>query len=503
MRRFLKKGYIGRIISALIIFLTILTFRDIVQTEEISFKRPNIILISVDTLRADHLGCYGYEKDTSPNVDEFAKEGILFKNCFSHAPVTCSSCASILSGFWPHETKVFENNPFHLEVDSIAEILKDNGYMTMAIVSNFVLRKGLGFDQGFQIFDDEMGEKESIRNLPERVAEKTTDRAIEILNKYHSQDFFMWIHYQDPHGPYAPPPPFNTSFKSDCQKPVKLKLNKTETGIGGIPIYQKLGDNRDFYYYVSQYDGEIRYFDEHFKRLIQSLKVLGIYDNSLIIFTADHGEGMGENNYYFAHGENLYNASIHVPLIIKYEKKYNEIRNDNVQHIDIVPTILDTAGISIGPKFRGRNLLFKNSNEREILSEMGDWRSAIIIDNMKLIYGVGTKKILKYFVVKEKEYLLFDLKNDPNEENCLIAHNNYYFILQDKEYLLLRKKNNRYKKNRSIPEIDYREFFEEMKDRLEHASKLDSLGLDVSSKTPKLTVEEIEKMKSLGYIQHN
>ena len=164
-------------------------------------KRPNIILITVDTLRADNLSCYGYNRNTSENLDRFAADAMLFENCLSHAPVTSSSLTSLLSGFLPHETKVFENLPLPKEVDTLAKMLQRQGYKTAGVVSNFNLRRKAGWSEGFAIYDDNMVAYEQVRGLPERTAEHTTNRAIEVLKELNSEQLFLWVHYQDPHGP--------------------------------------------------------------------------------------------------------------------------------------------------------------------------------------------------------------------------------------------------------------------------------------------------------------
>ncbi|MGA1840959.1 MAG: sulfatase [bacterium] len=297
-----------------------------------SGARPNIILISVDTLRPDHLGCYGYQRTTTPNIDEFAKEGVLFENCFSQAPATSLSCASFLSGFLPHETKVIKNNAIvHSNVPMLADILKEAGYQTYGVVSNYVLRKGQGFEQGFDIYDAQMDEKELNRkNICERTAEKTSNSVLDILSQHTGGHFFFWVHYQDPHGPYTPKPPYNNMFLDHNKGALYLKFNDTVSGKGGIPSYQRLQDNKDYHYYMAQYDGEICYFDEHFGRLTAFLKEIHAYKNSLIIFTADHGEAMGEHDFYFAHGHGLTNDLIHVPLIIRYKDMRQGRRKDLV-----------------------------------------------------------------------------------------------------------------------------------------------------------------------------
>ncbi|MGA1863996.1 MAG: sulfatase [bacterium] len=430
-----------------------------------SVKRPNIFLITVDTLRADHLGCYGYPKDTSPSIDRFASNALLFENCFSNASETWSSCASILSGFLPHETKAIERLSLPMGAEILPIILKSLGYKTVGVVSNYILRKKSGWAQGFTIYDDSLEDREVVRDWPERIAEHTTDRAIELIEQFHKEPLFMWIHYQDPHGPYTPPDNFAKKFRNPGQKPFYLEVNKTLSGFGGIPSYQRLGENRDFYYYVSGYDGEIRYHDEHFKRLTDTLNRFGLFDDAMIIFTSDHGEAMGGHNYYFAHGENLYNSVTHVPLIIKYSSKSAGRRTDFVQHIDIVPTILKMLNLETDLRFRGRNLLEKSGGESEIFAEVksllvkDEFRFSIIMDGFKLIHTPGLEKTE-----------LFDLRTDPEEQNDLIA------------------------------EEKHRDRAKDLQVRLARLQGEDLLHLNLNNKPQKLTDEEKEKLKSLGYV---
>ena len=424
-------------------------------------QRPNIILITVDTLRPDHLGCYGYHRNTSPNIDRFAEDAMLFENCFSHAPETLQSFASILTGFFPHEAKTMPQT-----VETLAESLRREGYKTAAVISNYILQKGNGFEQGFMIYDDTMNEHELVRKFPERTAGPATDRAIELLEEFQKDDFFMWIHYQDPHGPYTPPDHFAEMFHNANPKPRILKVNTTVSGYGGIPSYQQLQDNRDYHYYVSQYDGEIRYQDEHFKRLTDALKKLGLYDEALIIFSSDHGEGMGEHDYFFAHGENLYSCLTHVPLIVKYGRELSGRRDDFVQHIDIAPTIFAVPGIKADRQFRGRDLRSKPAKSREIFAEnrapvMSDnIKASIILDGLKLIY-----------TPMYRQFELFDLTTDPHEERDLIGA------------------------------AEHQEKVRDLKTRLMRNHMEDLLRLGPIDERPEPTDEEKEKLKSLGYIR--
>jgi arylsulfatase len=428
---------------------------------------PNIILITVDTLRADHLGCYGYTKNTSPNIDRFASDAALFKHCFAHAPLTGPSCACILSGFLPHETKVFENIRLPNELETLPEILQQVGYTTVGVVSNYVLRGhgGKSWSQGFNVFDDKMDDFELVRDSPERTADNTTDRAVQLLKENHNDRLFLWVHYQDPHGPYTPPTDFGKQFSDSDQNPRILKFNKSSDGKAGIPDYQKLGKKRDFYHYLSQYDGEIRYLDEHFDRLIQALKETGLYDKALIIFSADHGENLGERNIYFCHGRRLYNTLLHVPLIIKYGTQLTGIRKDFVQHLDIVPTVLNALGIRPDERFRGRDLSGPGQPQTQIFAEIKHSKhkeivgSSVIVDGLKLIKsGRWTR------------YELFDLKNDFNEEHDLIKN--------------------------SV----YRQKVKELKKILKKTQEQDYLRLSITNDTPELTEDERRKLESLGYI---
>jgi arylsulfatase A-like enzyme len=372
-----------------------------------------------------------------------------------------------MSGFLPHETKVFESNTLPTGIQTLAEILKDHGYKTVAVVSNYMLRKKRGYEQGFMIYDDTMDDHELVRKWPERIAERTTDRAIELLKQYHKEQLFIWIHYQDPHGPYTPPDDFTEQFldKNKSQKILELNYN-TLSGQGGIPAYQIQYGIRNFYYYQSRYDGEILYMDQNLEPLFTVLKELGLYEKALIIFSADHGEGLGEHDYFFAHGENLYNHQTHVPLIIKYGKNTKGRRSDYVQHIDIVPTVLNLLHIKEDSHLRGRNFLKNPNTESEILAAMHSplnddgYKFSLVVDGFKFIY---TPKI--------KGYELYDLTKDPHETKNLSEDTNY----SDK----LRKLMIRY--NSIVGE--------------------DFLKLRVKRKPTQLSKEEIEKMKSLGYVQ--
>jgi arylsulfatase A-like enzyme len=428
-------------------------------------KGTGVILIVVDTLRTDHLSCYGYSRETCPNIDRFAADGLLFENCFSHAPSTSASVASILSGFLPHETKVTNKTVMSQQLRTLPLMLRPHGYKTAAVVSNYVFRDKRGWDNGFDIYDAKMKGRELNRDIPERIAEYTTDRAIKVLKKFRQDNLFLWLHYQDPHGPYTPPSTFAKLFKSTADKPRLVKLNDTGSGRRGIPKYQKLGANRDFHHYVSQYDGEIRYTDEHLKRLFDTLKQLGLYSDSMIILTADHGEGMGEHDYYFAHGEYLYNTLTHVPLIMKCPAGPAGTKKDIVQHIDIVPTILKALNIMPSPGLRGCDLAGPIPAAREIFAKM---ETGMVRDKIK--YSIMADGFKLIHTPLYDRYELYDMKKDFGEEHDLVN------------------------------ETAYSQRTQELKIRLKRVRQQDFLKLG-TVKSPELSEEELEKLKSLGYVK--
>lgn len=440
-------------------------------SKKASPDRPNVILITVDTLRPDHLGCYGYSKNTSPNIDMFARDAMLFEKCYSHAPNTWASITSLLSGFLPHETGVLLDRPVPHALLMLQEILKEAGYATVAVVSNFVLRKGRGYEQGFDEYDATMSRKEITRHVTERVAVDTTDRAIDLLQRYRKKRMFFWIHYQDPHGPYTPPQPYAGMFTSALTNDSRnLAVNTTDSGYRGIPRYQQLGTHSNYAFYVSQYDAETRYMDEHFKRLIDAIKTLGLYDDAIIIFSSDHGEGMGEQDYFFAHGERLHASQIRVPLIVKHGDRFSGRRTDFVQHIDIVPTLLKMLSLKGHLRLRGRDVRAPQSDTREIFSEMATMTttnrvdSSLIYDGLKMIYLADP-----YEPDGEDHYQLYDLRSDSLEQRNLIE------------------------------DATYQQQTKDLEERLFRIRSEDFLGIALPVSANTLTEDEKRKLEALGY----
>jgi len=380
-------------------------------------RSPNVILITVDTLRADHLGAYGYSRQTSPNFDAFAKEGMLFRRAFSHAPETNPSMSSLMSSMYLHETKVFRN--FHVlpsAVTTLAEVLKDRGWKTAAVVSNYSLRRGSGFEQGFEEYDDRMDDPGETMGMAavQRIAPKTSAAAIEWLRQHRERKFFLWVHFMDPHVPYTPPAPYDTMFTTPSGERKEIPLLPKETltsgrSVGGIPYSARLGDHTDLHYYVAQYDGEIRFLDESLGELLKEIRGLGLLDKSLVVLTADHGEGMGEHDFFFNHTEFVFTGLIHVPLVLRLPDRTGSGRqvDEPVSLLDVFPTILKVVGLAIPSEIKGAHLL--DPQPRPILSfaSFQPGHSTLIQNKRALVYDQGHPT-------------LYDLDNDFYETRDLL-----------------------------------------------------------------------------------
>jgi arylsulfatase A-like enzyme len=387
----------------------------------------NLILITVDTLRPDRLGCYGFPLPTSPNLDRFARQAVVYPNVYAQASSTSPSLASMMTSRMPLEVGVPHNfSPIKPRVETLAEDLANKGFTTAAFVSNYVLRKGTGFEQGFQTYDDTLTRKELNRKAKERVAEDTTQAVLAWLDRKPDKPFFLWIHYQDPHGPYTPPSPYDDLFDEKADGPNRdIRKNDTNSGVNGIPMYQQLEGIQDFATYSNRYLGEIRYFDESFGRLMEGLEKSRLVEDSIIVFTADHGEGMGEHDYYFAHGEYLYEHQIRVPLMIKFPGRPGGKGHDApVALLDLYPTLLKELGFDSPSRTRGMDLLDEwliHGDTRQVISQtfgtrlLTTDRSALIGKKYKLICsGLGNRK-----GSDPREIELYDILHDPLESQNL------------------------------------------------------------------------------------
>jgi len=386
----------------------------------LSEQPKNVILITVDALRPDHLGCYGYKRNTSPNIDYLAKEGVLFTQAISQVPYTAGSFAATFTSTYPKQHKVIGLNE-KLELDNLtlAEILREKGFVTKAITTNFILSNAFGFNQGFepQEFKEYEGKDE-------------TEVAINWLKENIDKRMFLWIHYMEPHAPYEPLPEHNV-FLDFINSKGELPIVENEQGEGGIPKYVVRNNRRDLDYYIALYDGEIRTADAKIGRLLEGLKELKLIDDSLIIFLSDHGEELGEHGFYFSHGTLLYDSSVRVPLIIKYKNfEKGKIIDSQVRLLDISPTILDILGIKIPRLMKGKSLVplitGKKNNFNLIAYSYMIGKFAIRWRGWKLIYNYNKPNL---------KFELYNLNTDPSEKNNLAKSSPYFLSLKRKMFI--------------------------------------------------------------------
>lgn len=295
-------------------------------------SRPNIILLSVDTLRADHLGIYGYSRKTSPNLDRFLAGGTVFTDASCNVPLTNPSFVSMLSSRYPHQTGATRNGvPMLPATETATEIFKRNGYTTAAILSNWPLKEHLsGLQKGFGLYDDDFIKKRWLVFNSERDAAGVTENAAAWLEAKPQEPFFAWVHYSDPHAPYLLHEDF--SFRSaDRVSPAERSLD--------------------------DYDSEIAYTDHHIGELLQALRKQPYFSRTVVVFVADHGENLGEHDYS-GHGRVVYQPSMHVPFAWVGPGIPTGKRLDRpVELLDLAPTLLGLAGLPAGKAMLGQNLL--------------------------------------------------------------------------------------------------------------------------------------------------
>lgn len=450
----------------------------------------NVVFITVDTLRADHLGYNGYGRNTSPNVDVLARDGVVFSEAFAQWPQTTPSFASMLTSTYGPTNGVIGDTGKNMKLDDyfvlLPEVLKDKGYNTMGIVTNLYLASQFGFGQGIEDYTEAWRKiKVDGKVDHEHVdAEIVTKDAVNWLKTNHKKGkFFMWVHYLEPHADYAPPEPYNQMYVGDALYDGTERINliapdPSYPDIGGVRDRARLDNNDVLDYYVAQYDGEVRYVDKNIGALLDEIKRLGLYDNTLIIFTSDHGESLGEHNYFFWHGRLPYDDCLRVPFIIKFPS-YAEIPSKHISQtiglIDLLPTTLDFLGLSIPKETEGKTLMplirgEDGSATEYVYSEAGyeeNYQRIIRRENWKLIF-IPDNDIQK--IMNNVPFELYDVRKDPNELNNLInVETNIADALK-----------------------------EELFKWVDSTNIIDGVS---SSKTVNVDKEMEEKLRSLGYIQ--
>lgn len=314
----------------------------------------NVILISIDTLRADHLGSYGYPKPTSPNIDAFVPDAAFFSTAVAQAPSTAPSHGSIFTSRIPsqHGALVTKKQGISPKVPTLAEILKKAGLITGSFNGGGQLGKVFGFSRGFDEHKAYSGTDYGDETLAVRIEE-----AISWLNRNKGRQFFLFLHTYEVHAPYAPSAEFASLFKDGYSGPLPQRIDQrliNQINRGKVKINAA---DRD--YIVALYDSEIRQMDQGFIRLISYLKAQGLYDNTMIVLTSDHGEEFGERGRVGVHSYTLFDELLLVPLIVKFPGGHfaGTKTETQVRSIDIAPTILDVLGRRIPGGFEGQTLV--------------------------------------------------------------------------------------------------------------------------------------------------
>jgi arylsulfatase A-like enzyme/predicted Zn-dependent protease len=398
----------------------------------VSFKQGkefNTILITVDTLRADRIHCYGFAEIETPFMDLFARRGVKFDKCISQTPLTLPSHTTILTGTHPLFNGVRDNGGFLVpqELVTLAELFKDKGYQTAAFVAAYVVDSKWGLNQGFDYYFDNFDlsrfQRISLGSV-QRPADEVMDEALSWLEERKDEKFFTWIHLYDPHTPYEPPPPFDRKYP-------------------GRP-----------------YIGEIAFTDSQLGRLWEFLEERNLLENSFLIFASDHGESLGEHQES-SHGFFVYQEGIHVPLIFvtPFEKLQGISTSAVVSLVDVMPTILEMAELPIPSQVQGESLL-------PIFFDPGKSHSYAYSETFypRFHYGWSELKTFqndRYKLIIAPDMELYDLIEDPDERKNLASS-------QKKVFEDLKAKADRFieRYSENALEVDYRKMDEETRERL-------------------------------------
>ncbi len=312
--------------------------------------RPNLVIISIDTLRRDHLTMYGYHRNTSPNLQRLAATGVVFDNAIAANTNTAPSHASILTGLHTGTHGVVRNRlGLRRNVKTLASVLKEHGYVTAAFLSGWTLARHTRLHRGFDVYDMEFNGR---RPAP------ATWRPAQAWLKQHAKGdapFFLFLHLFDPHYPYDPPRRFALRFLLGQKVLITRAIKR---GLPGLQAKLRLSQ-REVDEYVARYDGEIVAADRAVGRLLRELRLMGLKRRTLIVFVSDHGETLFEREWAADHGGRAYDEQIRVPLVMRFadRRRAGTRVEAQVHHVDIMPTVLDELGVEGPKKMQGRSLL--------------------------------------------------------------------------------------------------------------------------------------------------
>jgi arylsulfatase A-like enzyme/tetratricopeptide (TPR) repeat protein len=353
-------------------------------------RQPNIVLITLDTTRADHLPMYGYDGVRTPQLDRLARRGLVFEQCVTASPFTLPSHCTIMTGLYPtyHGVRINGDTALAEQHETMAEALGRSGYDCGAFIGAFVLDGRWGLKQGFAQYDDDFDlnkYKQLDLGLVQRPSREVVDAAISWLSPRKEKPFFAWLHFYDPHIPYDPPEPYRSEYGG--------------RGPAGL------------------YDGEIAAMDAQIGRFCDWLDENDLADNTILVLVGDHGEGLGEHEES-THGYYIYDYVVHVPLLIvtPFAPFQNQRRSQQVRTIDLLPTVEEMAGITPGGNLHGRSLLplFYSRGENEKRPAYSESMAPQIQYGWSPLYSLRQYPY-KYIDAPRAEF--YDLKNDPGENS--------------------------------------------------------------------------------------
>ncbi len=392
---------------------------------------PGIVLITVDTLRSDHLGCYGYPENLTPTIDRISCSGVLFTSAIAQRGLTWPSLASIMTSQYPVTHGVRDNGiKLKSTTLTIPQILHSQGYYCAAFLANCRRQNWQGFDDFYK--QDILG-----RTL--------TDRAIEWIKKFAAdplklhQKYFLWIHYLAPHAPYTPPAPFDHILNPDYNGPI----NGSAKILRKISLNQLPCSSEVKRHVVDSYDGEIAFIDREINRILVALSESRRMQQSLIVLSADHGEDLCDHNDYLFHLASIYESTLRIPLVFlncPFQSR-TRIIDHVVESIDIAPTILDAVHIRIPSAFQGKSTkpLFLNGTFEKnfAVSEYIDKILAMRTADYKYIFNPTNHHPAWSDDAKAREYIIgnrefYNLESDPGETQNLIDSPNEDIVILEK-----------------------------------------------------------------------
>jgi arylsulfatase A-like enzyme len=368
----------------------------------------SVLLLTIDTLRADHLGAYGYRRATSPAIDALARRGVVFDQAYTYWPKTRGSFVALHTGRLASQSGYGKSHPLLVDFNpTLASVLREAGYDTAAVVDNPNVAASLGYAKGFARYR-ETWEEPGLASEMDRTRAITADGVAFLAAASPERPFLLWLHYVNPHAPYEPPAPYDKAFldASAASGPV---LQPVAGFHGGVPR-QWARDGRRLGWYVAQYDGEIAAVDAEVGRVLQALDASRVRDRTLVLLSSDHGESLGEHDYFFDHGENLFDPSQRIPLILAGPGIEAGRRSKALATtLDFVPTLLDAVKVSYPPDLAGLSLLGASAGHPS------ERRQRLPGQNDRNLLGVWGPRFKLVATPDGSRYTLFDRAKDPGE----------------------------------------------------------------------------------------